>query len=45
MDDSKVVQIIINALPESYDGFINYFMGQDELPTMDKLTNELLFEE
>jgi hypothetical protein len=45
MDDSKVVQIIINALPESYDGFINSFMGQDELPTMDKLTNELLFEE
>jgi hypothetical protein len=45
MDDYKVAQIIINALPESYDGFINSFMGQDELPTMDKLTNELFFEE
>jgi hypothetical protein len=37
-------KIIINALPESYDGFIDSFMGQDELPKMDKLTNELLFE-
>jgi hypothetical protein len=45
MDDSKVVQIIIYALPESYDGFINSVMGQEELPTMDKLTNDLLFEE
>jgi hypothetical protein len=45
MDDSKVVQIIINVLPESYDGFIDFIMGQDELLMMDKLINELLFEE
>jgi len=45
MDDSKVVQIIINVLLESYDGFIDFIMGQDELLMMDKLINELLFEE
>jgi len=45
MDDYKVVQIIINVLLESYDGFIDFVMGQDELPMMDKLINELLFQE
>jgi hypothetical protein len=45
MDDSKVVQIIINVLLESYDVFIDFVMGQEELLMMDKLINKLFFEE
>jgi len=39
------VQIMLNALPSLYEGFIQSIIAQDELPSVTKLTNKLLYGE
>jgi hypothetical protein len=40
--DAMVIHIILNALPSSYETFVQTIITQDQLPSFDKLTSKLL---
>jgi hypothetical protein len=40
--DVMVIHIILNALPSSYETFVQTIITQDQLPSFDKLTSKLL---
>jgi hypothetical protein len=45
LEETRSVQITLNALPNSYESFIQAVLGADEMPTFDKLSGKLLLEE
>jgi hypothetical protein len=45
LEESKGVQMTHNALPKSFEGFIQAVLGGNQMSTFDKLSIELLLEE
>jgi hypothetical protein len=43
--DSKLVQIVMKALPDGYDSFLQHYTTAGCFPTMTELQNNLLLEE
>jgi hypothetical protein len=44
MEDVVLIQIMLNALPPSYEGFIQTIIIQDALPSFENLLNKLFYE-
>jgi hypothetical protein len=45
LDDTRIVQLMLNVLPNSHKRFIQYVISQNKMPMVTKLTNNLLYEE
>jgi len=44
VEDVVLIQIMLNALPLNYEGFIQTITAQDALPSFEKLVSKLLYE-
>jgi len=45
IDDTDLVQIVMKALPDSYDSFLQNYTSARKFPTLDQLQTSLMLEE